>query len=155
MVLSNFPKPSKAKYSHCIGIITELDAASALRVSNPNDGAQSMMIKSYSSRIGTSTFFNRYSLSSKLTKSSSAPTKSILAGSKSRLGLLVSTIHSLAVVFPVKHSYIPFSISFVLYPTPELALAWGSASIKSTFFSSTPKHPAKFMAVVVFPTPPF
>ena len=34
--------PSKAKYSHCTGIITESAAVSALTVMSPNDGEQSM-----------------------------------------------------------------------------------------------------------------
>jgi hypothetical protein len=33
--------------------------------------------------------------------------------------------------------------------------AWGSQSTKRTFFSITAKEAAKFMAVVVLPTPPF
>ena len=46
IVLSNFPKPSKAKYSHCTGMITESAADKALMVINPKDGEQSMMMKS-------------------------------------------------------------------------------------------------------------
>ena len=40
-------------------------------------------------------------------------------------------------------------------PSPEVAFAWGSASISSTFFSNTPNEAAKLTVVVVFPTPPF
>ena len=48
MVFNNLPRPSKAKYSHCTGIITESDAVSAFTVIKPSDGEQSMKIKSYS-----------------------------------------------------------------------------------------------------------
>ncbi len=41
--------PSKAKYSHCTGIRTELAAARALVVRIPRLGGQSIKIKSYSS----------------------------------------------------------------------------------------------------------
>ena len=44
MVFSSFPKPSRAKYSHCMGTITLSEVAKALSVSNPNDGAQSIII---------------------------------------------------------------------------------------------------------------
>ena len=40
-------------------------------------------------------------------------------------------------------------------PIPEVAFACGSASMSNTFFSRTPSDAAKFMEVVVFPTPPF
>ena len=40
-------------------------------------------------------------------------------------------------------------------PKPEVAFACGSASIRSTFFSKTPKDAARLIEVVVFPTPPF
>ena len=38
---------------------------------------------------------------------------------------------------------------------PLVEFAWGSQSISRTFFSITARDAAKFMAVVVFPTPPF
>ena len=44
MVFNNLPKPSSAKYSHCIGIITESEAVNAFSVNRPNEGAQSMSI---------------------------------------------------------------------------------------------------------------
>ena len=47
-VLSNADKPSSAKYSHCIGISTDLAAVSALTVNKPSDGGQSTRIKSKS-----------------------------------------------------------------------------------------------------------
>ena len=43
-VFSNCPNPSSAKYSHCTGIKTELDAVNAFKVINPNDGGQSIIM---------------------------------------------------------------------------------------------------------------
>jgi hypothetical protein len=43
IVFSNLPKPSNAKYSHCIGIITESAAVNAFKVSRPSEGAQSII----------------------------------------------------------------------------------------------------------------
>ena len=40
-------------------------------------------------------------------------------------------------------------------PTPEVALACGSRSTSSVFFSITEREAARLTAVVVFPTPPF
>src|SRR5512141_1048790 len=40
-------------------------------------------------------------------------------------------------------------------PTPEEALACGSRSTRSVFFSITEREAARLTAVVVFPTPPF
>ena len=42
IVLRSLPNPSKAKYSHWIGTITELAAVRAFKVISPNDGAQSI-----------------------------------------------------------------------------------------------------------------
>jgi hypothetical protein len=45
-VFNNLPRPSNAKYSHCIGIKTELEPVRAFKVISPRDGAQSIIIKS-------------------------------------------------------------------------------------------------------------
>jgi hypothetical protein len=45
-VEGNLPNPSKAKYSHCTGMITESAAARALTVISPNEGEQSIIINS-------------------------------------------------------------------------------------------------------------
>ena len=42
IVFKSFPRPSKAKYSHWIGTITESAAAKAFKVNIPNEGAQSI-----------------------------------------------------------------------------------------------------------------
>ncbi len=44
IVFKSCPKPSIAKYSHCIGINTEPAAVNALTVKSPNDGGQSINI---------------------------------------------------------------------------------------------------------------
>ena len=41
-MLSNLPNPSKAKYSHCTGIITLSEAVNAFKVNKPKEGEQSM-----------------------------------------------------------------------------------------------------------------
>jgi hypothetical protein len=43
----------------------------------------------------------------------------------------------------------------VSIPIPEVAFAWGSPSTIRTFFSRAARLAARFIAVVVFPTPPF
>ena len=43
-VFNNLPSPSSAKYSHCIGMITESDDVNAFTVSRPKEGAQSIII---------------------------------------------------------------------------------------------------------------
>ncbi len=43
-MLSNCPKPSRAKYSHWTGIKTECEAARALSVNNPSEGGESIII---------------------------------------------------------------------------------------------------------------
>ena len=40
-------------------------------------------------------------------------------------------------------------------PTPDVALAWGSISIRRVGVSVTAKYAEIFTAEVVFPTPPF
>src|SRR5205809_563974 len=40
-------------------------------------------------------------------------------------------------------------------PMPEVALAWGSRSIRRTFLPDWPRLAARLTAVVVFATPPF
>ena len=45
-VLNNWARPSKAKNSHCKGTNTVLEAVNAFMVINPNEGGQSINIKS-------------------------------------------------------------------------------------------------------------
>ena len=46
IVFNNLPKPSRAKYSHWTGTITESAAVRALTVIKPKEGEQSIIIKS-------------------------------------------------------------------------------------------------------------
>ena len=46
MVFNNLEIPSRAKYSHCTGIITESAAVNALTVISPSEGEQSISMKS-------------------------------------------------------------------------------------------------------------
>ena len=43
----------------------------------------------------------------------------------------------------------------VFWPMPLVAFPWGSISIRRVFFSATLRAAARFMEVVVLPTPPF
>ena len=79
----------------------------------------------------------------------------ILAGIKSKFLNLVFLITSSGVLVLVNASKIlevrlPFST-----PTPVVELPCGSISTNNTFLSNNPKDAAKFILVVVFPTPPF
>ena len=43
-MFNNLPKPSSAKYSHCIGTMIESEAVSAFTVIRPSEGEQSIKI---------------------------------------------------------------------------------------------------------------
>ena len=68
---------------------------------------------------------------------------------------LVLIIASFAVHAPVTKSYTSFLKSPLLYPKPIEAFPCGSKSISNVFLPSLPNAAAKFMLVVVLPTPPF
>ena len=63
IVLSNCPSPSSAKYSAWTGMSTESAAVSALSVSSPRLGGQSMTMKSYFRRASSSAFLSTRSRS--------------------------------------------------------------------------------------------
>ncbi|CAI8394651.1 MAG: Uncharacterised protein [Flavobacterium sp. SCGC AAA160-P02] len=96
MVFNSFPRPSKAKYSHCMGMTTESAATNEFKVNNPREGAQSIIIKSYSFFISSRDFFSIYSLYFSSTSSISMATKSICAAIMSKFGELVCKMASLA-----------------------------------------------------------
>ena len=80
IVLTRSDRPSSAKYSHCIGMITPCAAQKPLRVSRDSEGGQSIRTKSYWSSTAASASLRRVSRSSKSTSSTSAPASSRLAG---------------------------------------------------------------------------
>ena len=43
-MFKSLTRPSNAKYSHCIGIITEYAAVNAFKVISPKEGAQSIIM---------------------------------------------------------------------------------------------------------------
>ena len=83
MVLSSLPSPSRAKYSHCTGIITVSAAVSAFTVIRPSEGEQSIRMKSYSSRTLSITDFSIFSRLGVFSISISAPTRSMCEGIRS------------------------------------------------------------------------
>ena len=155
MVFNSLPRPSNAKYWHCTGIITESAAVSELTVMSPREGEQSMMMKSYSSLIGARQLRIICSRCGMLMISISAPTRSMCAGSRYRFGVSVSLMMSRGLMPSMMHSYMLASMSFGLKPTPDVELACGSASMSKVLCSNTARLAARFIEVVVLPTPPF
>ena len=80
MVFSSFEIPSSAKYSHCTGMITESAAVSEFTVISPSEGEQSISMKSYSLRRGSSRLEMMRSRFSIFSISISAPTRSMWLG---------------------------------------------------------------------------
>ncbi|CFU81985.1 Uncharacterised protein [Bordetella pertussis] len=83
IVFTRSDRPSSAKYSHCIGMMTPCAAASPLRVSSDSVGGQSISTKSYSPAILSMAALSWRSRSSICTRSISAPDSSRLAGNTS------------------------------------------------------------------------
>lgn len=75
--------PSKARYSHWMGMRTESLAVRALSVSRSSAGGQSRRTNSYSSLSLVRRFLRRYSLSLRLTSSTAAPTRFLSDGTRS------------------------------------------------------------------------
>ena len=96
-----------------------------------------------------------YSLSLIPKSSISAPAKFTFDGITWRFSISVFTIHSLIVHSSSINSYMVFSISSFSIPKPLVVFPCGSVSIVNTFLLFSAKHADKFIAVVVFPTPPF
>src|SRR5829696_8939610 len=86
--------PRRAKNSHSRGMITLSAAVNALIVSRPSDGAQSIKITSYRSRIFSSTRSNVCSRATSETSCTSAAERSMLLGRMSRFSMLVGLITS-------------------------------------------------------------
>ena len=114
--------------------MTESELVRALSVIKPNEGAQSINIKSYRSLISLIFSFSLYSLFFSSTNSISIPTRSMLDWIMSRLGDSVFLIASEISRDPESTWYNDKFLSFGSKPSPEDAFAWGSASIIRTFF---------------------
>ena len=82
------------KYSVPMGMMTPLLAVSALRVSRPSEGWQSMRMTSYSSRIGARTRPRACSRPTSLTSCTSAADRSMLLGRRSRSTMSVCMMTS-------------------------------------------------------------
>ena len=93
MVFISCVSPSKAKNSHCIGIITESAEVKAFTVSIPSDGGQSIKMKSYLSFNLSKEFFTTC-FEFIWTRSISAPAKSTVDGIMSNPVIFVFKITS-------------------------------------------------------------
>ena len=94
MVVLSSATPRSAKYSHSSGTITPSDAVSALTVSRPSEGWQSIRMTSYSSIAGASTRCRVCSRPTSCTSCTSAADRSMLEGSRSMPGTPVGTTTS-------------------------------------------------------------
>ena len=102
-----------------------------------------------------SEFDNRYSRFSTSNSSNSAPARCIDAGIRSKPGMTVGMITSVAGISFAKRSYtVGLSLSLSI-SRPVLAFPWASTSTNNTRISLAANAVARLTAVVVFPTPPF
>lgn len=133
-------------------------ATSALMVSRPSDGGQSMKTQS-KSRLSrwAKAVRNRFSRATMLTSSISAPARSIVAGmqnSRSLCGLCRRA--SWTETSPNNTSYDDGVPDFrSVMPSAVLALPWGSRSMTRVLRPWSARAAARLTAVVVLPTPPF
>ena len=159
MVFFTSDKPRTAKYSHSIGIITPFEAVNALTVNVPSDGEQSIKTTSYLSRTGASNFRSLCSLAISDTKAASAAAKSSWPLMKSSpdtedFKMKSSSLESASFN---KYQIDPYCSrrAAPLIPNPVVIEAWESKSISKTRRPVSARAAPKFIAVVVFPTPPF
>ncbi len=82
IVSTSIATPRRAKNSHSSGTITPSDAVSALTVSRPSEGWQSMRMKSYSATAGASARESTCSRATSVTSCTSAADRSMLLGSE-------------------------------------------------------------------------
>ena len=87
--------------------------------------------------------------------STSAPDKSMVDGSTSSGGICSVTFTSSTFSSLIRISYTVLSKPTLCAPIPWVAFPCGSKSTKSTLLPIYDKPDARFMDVVVFPTPPF
>ena len=94
MVVLSSATPRSAKYSHSSGTSTPSEAVSALTVSRPSEGWQSIRMTSYSAMAGCSTRCRVCSRATSWTSCTSAADRSMLEGSRSMPGTFVGTMTS-------------------------------------------------------------
>ena len=137
-----------------------LAAASALTVSIPREGWQSIRIWEYCP-LSVSRYCRRMvSRLMAFTKLTSMPESWMSAGIRSTpsgwcripsSGLIGSSIR----MRPIASERVKGSLSGCGLPRLMVKLAWGSASTSSTFFPAWASPIPKLAQVVVLPTPPF
>src|SRR5215472_15117921 len=148
--------PRMAKYSHSSGTSTPSAQASALTVSSPSEGWQSISTMSYSGSNGASTRPSMNSRPTSCTSWTSAPDRSMLLGSRSMPSTLVGNSTSRAVTpASISTLYTVASSSCGWKPRPTDRAPCGSKSTSSTRRPTSASAAPRLMVVVVLPTPHF
>ena len=160
MVDSSCSRPLAGRYSAWTGTMILLAVASALTVSIPREGWQSMRIWEYCP-FTVSRYCRRIvSRLMAFTRDTSMPESWMSAGIRStpsgwcRMpspGLIGSSMR----IRPIASDRVKGSLSGCGLPRLMVRLACGSASTSSTFFPACASPMPKLAQVVVLPTPPF
>ena len=160
MVDSSCSSPLAGRYSAWTGTMILLAAASALTVSIPREGWQSIRIWEYCPFTVARYCRRMVSRLMAFTKLTSMPDSWMSAGIRStpsgwcRMpspGRSGSSIR----MRPIASERVKGSLSGWGLPRLMVRLAWGSASTSRTFFPAWASPMPKLAQVVVFPTPPF
>jgi hypothetical protein len=129
-------------------------------VSIPSEGIQSSRMKSYSCFAPSSTCFSIFSLFMVLTRETSSPASSMLAGIRStpsawcRIPSPGRMLWSF-MAFCIRVERVVGSSSGCCQPMLMVSDPCGSASTSRTFLPSIARPMPRFSQVVVFPVPPF
>ena len=155
MVSSRSSVPSSAKYDDWMGIRRWVEATSALMVSRPRAGGQSITTWANCPFSAASSSFSRNGASSSPTSRDSSLARAIRAGAIDKLGNVAGTITSArCTVLSTKTSYM-LRVAVRMSMNDMLLLPCGSRSMSSVGLPRMARAAARLMAVVVFPTPPF
>jgi hypothetical protein len=147
--------PSRAKYDDWIGMRRWVAATSALTVSSPSVGGQSMTMFGYCSRMGSRRSFSRKCASSSPTSFASSLASAMRDGAMNRFGCVDgSTMSANPQLVSPMASY-TLRVTCVTSRYDNELLACGSRSMRSVGCPRRERAAARLMAVVVFPTPPF
>ena len=153
-------RPLADRYCACTGMSTLSDAASALTVSIPSEGIQSMRMWLYCRFTPSSTCRSTVSRLMAFTRDTSMPDSSMLAGSTSTPSAWWSIASSARIGSSMSARLMSVdsvtgSASGWGQPRLMVRLACGSASPRSTRLPSCASPMPRLAQVVVLPTPPF
>ena len=159
-VCKSCSRPFADRYCACTGIRAASAAASALMVSIPSEGIQSSRIKSYSRLALSSTCFNIFSRFMQLTRDTSSPASSMLAGIRSTPSAWCRMpspgwMGWSFMAFCIRVERVVGSSSGCCQPMLMVSDPCGSVSTNRTFLPSIASPMPRFSQVVLFPTPPF